>query len=220
MKKQWLGGAVLLVGLLGAFTTAQATVITSTLGNSTSGLIDGTVPGALAVGAAQAGQPAPFDLGLGNDVIGPNAAGTWTHTYGAIGDPILSATLDIGIEEHDSAAAGDQVSLFSVDGNILTATLNTLFNGSGGGDGEYNVYQVDLFALGIAADLLDGTANVVLNLAGPGLQTCILAFACPGFPPATNCRQPSMGRTTSSQPCQLRPRILQRFQNPQSWFCR
>ena len=156
--------------------SASAAIITSSLGNTSPGFADGAVPDLITqIIPAQSGQPAPFDGGLGSDVF-ENASGTWTHSYGALGDPIVSAMLRIGLVDHDSAASGDQVALFTVDGVDLTAALNALLNGSGGGNGEYNVYSVDLGSL--AGSLADGSESVVLTLQGAGLGQCF-DFLCP-----------------------------------------
>lgn len=174
--KSSLRALTLAIGALAVSGAANAAIITSSLGNTASGFADGSAPILVTqIIPAQSGQPAPFDAGLGSDVFA-NAAGSWTHAFGAITDPIISAMLSLGLVDHDSAASGDQVGLFTVDGTDFTATLNTAFNGSGGGNGEYNEYSVDLTS--IAASLLDGSADVVLNLAGPGLEaSCFIGGA-------------------------------------------
>lgn len=173
MKKSTkIFGGVLLIGMLGVGSSAQAGVITSNLGNTASGLVDGNtyalVPTLLAV---QAGQPAPFDAGKGNELFS-NLNETWTHNFGAIADTILSATISFGIVDHDSAATGNQVALFSVDSADLTGALNTAANAAGeGADGQYDIYTFNLTNF---ADLADGLANIALTLTGPGLQTALI----------------------------------------------
>lgn len=170
MKKQWFGGAVLLVGLLGAFTTAQATVITSTLGNSTPGFSDGSTPAVFTVGGAQGGQPVPFDQGYGDDgVFGVNFNQSWTHSYGAILETITMATITFGIYDHDSAASGNQLNSFTFEGADLTATLNPLFEAAGeGADMQYDVYSLVL-PNSTFAGLADGLAAGALSLQAPSL---------------------------------------------------
>lgn len=178
MKKRW-GAFLLAAGMVIASGITQAGVITHSLGNTSPGFNDGDTPDLLSqILPAQAGQPTPFDTSLGGDVF-LNAAGSWSHSFGVITDPILSATLELGLIDHDSAASGDQVGLFTVDGNDLTTALNGVLNSSGGSNNEYNVYSIDLS--GIAAGFLDGLADVVLNLSGPGLQTCLVFL--PGCDP-------------------------------------
>ena len=159
---------------------ASAATITSSLGNTASGLSDGSVPATFLFNGIQSGQAAPFDQACGGDVTA-NCDTGWTHSYAAIADPILSASLTIGIVDHDSAAEGDQVGAFSLDGTDGTFALNSLFNGSGGLDGMYNEYTLDL-GPGLFVDLTDGSLMVLLALGGPGLTTCTLAFACPDEP--------------------------------------
>jgi hypothetical protein len=133
-------------------------------------------------------SPAPFDIGYGSDnipfIVPLNFDQMWQHDLGGpITDPILSATLTFGIADHDSAASGDQVSLFSIDGNNNTTLLNSLFNAAGEGTqtnlgSQYDVYSIDLLSMGLGGSLLDGILDVqltlqpnslVFNLFGPDL---------------------------------------------------
>lgn len=166
-----------------SFQVASAATITSSLGNTASGLVDGSTPAGFMLGGIQSGQPAPFNAACGSDAVGPNCSASWSHVYGAIADPILSASLSIGIVDHDSAAEGNQLASFSLDGSDFVTPMGALFEGSGGGDGEYNVYTLDLLGAGLStADLADGLLMVALGLGGPGQTTCTLAFACPEEP--------------------------------------
>ena len=132
------------------------------------------------------GSPAPFDTSYGTDgLFGGNFSQTWTHSFGAIAEQILSASITIGIVDHDSAASGSQLSLFSVDSTGLTSELDVLFEAAGNGeDGEYNVYSL---ALPVSAftDLADGSALVSLSLAGPGLVTPLFPLPGPNPPVET-----------------------------------
>jgi hypothetical protein len=182
MKRVLVFGSVLLAAVLGLLTEAPAATITSSLGNTASGFSDGNKPAAFLVGGAQAGQPAPFNQSYGNDELGPNFSETWTHSFGAIADPILSASITIGIYEHDSAASGSQLSLFSVDSTDLTAELDAMFEALGDGeDGEYNEYSLALPGTAFAA-LADGSALVSLTLDGPGLVTPLFPLPGPNPP--------------------------------------
>ena len=106
-------------------------------------------------------------------------------TYAALTDPVVSASLTLGIYDHDSSASGSQLALFTVDGNDLTATLDTQFEAGGGSlDLEYNVYSVDL--TGLFGDLTDGMVSVVLNLDGPGLVTPLFPLPGPNPPEETD----------------------------------
>ena len=152
---------------LGGFQAATAATYTNSFGNTTPGYNDGESPGAFALG--QVG-PAPFDQGYGTDgLFGGNFDESWTHSYGAIAEEILSASITIGIYDHDSAASGSQLSSFVVDGLDRTAILNAQFEVAGDGlNGMYNEYTINLDA-SIFANLADGSALVSLALAGPGL---------------------------------------------------
>jgi hypothetical protein len=163
------------VALLFGVASTRAATITSNLGNTSSGLSDGDLP--VLVGppfpdiiSVQGGQPAPFDQGYGLEVagIGANFSVNWTHSFGAIVDSIVSASLTIGIYDHDSAASGSQLSLFDLDGADLTATLNALFETPGDGEEqEYNVYTVALPG-SVLPSLADGSLLAQLDLDGPG----------------------------------------------------
>ncbi|WP_230970525.1 PEP-CTERM sorting domain-containing protein [Nitrogeniibacter aestuarii] len=172
-------GTIATSACLLAAPAAQAALITSSLGNTASGFLDGDIPSLFAISPVQSGQAAPFDAALGNEagLAGSNAAGSWTHTFGAISDPIVSASLEIGLIDHDSQASGDQVALFSVDGVALTTEMNLLLEGHGGATAEFNTYTIDLTAL--AASFADGSADITLNLQGPGLTPCLFGCTTP-----------------------------------------
>jgi len=173
--------AVFLLALGGFQAATAATITTTTLGNTTPGFNDGDTPDVFPdVIVAQTGQDAPFNAGCGGDVI-ENCSTGWLFSYGALADPILSASLTLGIVDHDSDAGGSQLGSFTLDTfSDLTARLDTEFEATGGGDGMYNVYTIDL--AGFFADLADGSALISLALQGNGLQTCTLVFICPGAP--------------------------------------
>lgn len=103
---------------------------------------------------------------------GSSYDGSWSFNYTPPVNPLASAFLSFGIIDHDSAAAGDQVASFSVDGFDLTTQLNVLFNASGGRviptltafQSEYNVYSIDLTIPALLASLADGNADVRLTL--------------------------------------------------------
>ncbi len=166
----------LLLALILLSPTANAGIITSDLGNATSGLVDGNsyalVPDIL---TAQAGQPAPFDAGIGSELLPfiPNDS-HWIHNYGAIAETILSASLSFGIWDHDSAASGSQLDAFSLGGIDTTAALDAMFESGGGAtDAQYSVYSFNLGAA-FFADLADGNFSVDLDIGGAGLQTALM----------------------------------------------
>lgn len=156
--------------------TAQATLITSLLGNDAPTLFgDGDTPGVLDVNTEASGNPAPFDFGIGIDSdVGPNFSATWTHAFGTITDTILSATYSIGIIDHDSASAGSQLLSFDLGGTSFQATLDALFEGSGGLNNEYNVYSFTIPST-FYATLATGSVLADLQLQG--------SVESPGFLP-------------------------------------
>jgi hypothetical protein len=181
IRNKFLTATLLLA--LGGLQAAAAATFTTTLGNDTPGFSDGATPTAAQLIGAQGASPAPFDSGKGSELFA-NLSETWTFNYAAITDTILSASLILGIADHDSVASGLQVSSHDIDGNDLATGLNNKFEASGGGNGEYNVYSLDL-ASSIFADLADGSALVMLTLQGPGLQACAFIFSCDGNPVGT-----------------------------------
>ncbi len=152
----------------------HAAMLTFDLGNTASGLAPGDTPSILELVGIQGGQAAPFDAGKGNDLFpGQIFDETWTHSFGAIADPILAATITIGLVDHDSAASGSQLSSFLVDGSDQTSLLNTVMEALPAGDGVYQAFTINLGA-GLFAGLADGDVEVTLALAGPGLITPLL----------------------------------------------
>ncbi|MFN0314575.1 MAG: PEP-CTERM sorting domain-containing protein [Burkholderiales bacterium] len=158
--------------LLGAAGQTTAALISQTQGNSAPGFNDGDVPDVVDLVNAQSGS-SPFVGGLGSD-LSENGLATWTFNYGAIAFPLVSASLQIGIADHDSAALGSQLSAFTADGGDFTSMLDGLFESGGGagdGDGQYRIFTLDLSS--ILPNLADGSASISLELKGPGLLTDI-----------------------------------------------
>ena len=182
MKGQQLLAMLALTATLAIPQLANAAMIISDLGNTSPGIMDGNpFP---VFGGIQTGQPAPFDKGYGSDVLVSegNFAQGWTHSYGAIVDPILSATITIGIADHDSAATGSQLALFTLDGISLTAALDAQFEASGGSeDGLYNEYLLTLDG-SFFVDLADGSLIAQLDLQAPARVTPLFPLPGPNPP--------------------------------------
>jgi hypothetical protein len=156
---------VALVLLTGSQFALANTVVT--LGDQD--FADGATPVTGDFLTAGGGEPAPFNgVFIGSDVGGPNFSTSWAFSYGAIADTITGGSLSFGIYDHESAASGNQVASFTVNGVDLTGALNTLFEAHGGASREDNVYTLTLPASTFAG-LASGTVNVSLALAGPGL---------------------------------------------------
>jgi len=163
--KKWLycKMLVLVVLLMG---TQAAWALISTLGDQD--FADGATPTTGAFLTAGAGEPAPFDgVFIGSDVTGPNFSASWTFSYGALSS-VVGGSLTLGIYDHDSAAPGDQVASFTLNGIDLTTSLNTLFESHGGASREDNVYTLTLPG-STFANLATGSVTFALTLQGPGL---------------------------------------------------
>lgn len=116
---------------------------------------------------AGAGEPAPFDGVFSGSDSGENFSANWTFSY-APQAPVTGGSVTLGIVDHESAATGDQIGSFTLNGIDLTTDLNTLFESHGGASGEYNVYTLTLPNSTFAA-LASGTVTFALTLQGPGL---------------------------------------------------
>jgi hypothetical protein len=114
---------------------------------------------------ASLGEPPAFDGFNGHDIF-TSFSDTWTFIYSP--QSVASATITLGLYDHDSAAPGDQVQTFTVDGNDLTALLNAALEATGGTQIEYNTYTINLPASAIPS-LADGSATFSLALQGQGL---------------------------------------------------
>lgn len=172
IRHKFLAATLLLA--LGATQVASAVVVSDSLGNTAPGFNDGDIPDIFQLGAAQGGQLPPFDTSYGTDIAlaggtGTNFSKDWTHNYGAIAGSIISASITIGIVDHDSSAAGSQLESFSVGGFDYTSDLGTLFETAGHGEeAEYNVYTVSLGGAALFTSLANGSALISLALDGPG----------------------------------------------------
>lgn len=158
---------------VGALQPASAAIVNSSLGNTAPGFGDGDILAVPVVGVAQGGQAAPFNGPCGSELFG-SCSTSWTHNYSALADPISSASITIGIYDHDSAATGNQLASFVVEGIDFSASLDAMFEVAGDGeDRMYNEYTVNLVASVFAA-LADGSALISIALAGPGLVENLL----------------------------------------------
>jgi hypothetical protein len=153
-----------------AGSAAHAATVSQTLGTVVevggSPVVDGQ---AFASGAfTGSSDPAPFDVPTGTDGSGPNFSATWTFNYAAPLGPVNSGLLEFGLYDGDSAASGDQVALFTLNGFDLTAELNAILEGKPGLQSSENFYSLTLPG-SVYADLATGTATFALTLKGPGL---------------------------------------------------
>ncbi|MCB1917824.1 MAG: PEP-CTERM sorting domain-containing protein [Rhodocyclaceae bacterium] len=166
-----IGRSIVALAAASVSSAAGAALLEFSLGNTNPGFAPGSTLDVPTMAAAQAGQPAPFDTSYGSDILGSigDFSQTWTHSFVALTDPIVSATLTIGIFDHDSAASGSQLANFTIDGVGFTTELDARFEAGGGAtEREYDEYTVTLAASDFAG-LADGTVDVALALQGPGL---------------------------------------------------
>jgi hypothetical protein len=153
---------------------ANAGIISITLGNGASGLVDGDMPTAcdlVCAGGISYGQVPPFDAVRGHEIISDPKNVNWSFNYGPITDTILSATFSFGIWDHDSSASGSQLDSFALDGMNLTTELDALFESAGGSlDRQFKIYTMNL-STSLFASLADGLFSANLDIGGTGLLT-------------------------------------------------
>lgn len=173
--------AIKVLAVLAALThlsQANAGLINQSAGNTTHGFSDGQILGFFPdVFSAQSGQAEPaFASVFGNEHI-ENFSTTWQFGYSAFSDNVNSASLTIGIWDHDSNVVGDQVGSFLLNGLEFSNALNSTFNARGGTDNEFNVYTLDLMALtsnsaqSVIDTLKSGFLDISLNLQGQAATT-------------------------------------------------
>lgn len=165
MKKWMYSKIPVLIALTAGSPFAVANTIV-TIGEQD--FADGSTMNIVPFMTASSGEPAPFDgVFIGSDVSGPNFSASWFFSYGPLIN-VTGANFILGIYDHESAATGNQVSSFKVNGIDLTAELNTLFESHGGGSREDNVYTLALPTTTFAG-LESGSVNISLSLTAPGL---------------------------------------------------
>ena len=162
-----------LTTLFAASSLVQSAVISTTLGNSGSTLVDGAVQSQASVNTAQTGQSAPFAGNCGADTT-TNCSANWSFSYTVSpGQTIVAATLLLGIWDIDSGAPGTQVAAYQLTGgDDLSGLLNTVaeaLNGNAGSkNSEYDILSVSIPNTSFSL-LSGGTAQFSLALQGPGL---------------------------------------------------
>ena len=150
---------------------ATPTSIDVSLGNTAPGFSPGTKITPAQYNSAASGQPAPFNAPCGSDASS-NCSASWTFNYPVPSGPVGSASLSLGIYDIDSAAPGDQIASFTLDGSDdLTGLLNTAseaLDGTGSPNSYYDVLTITIPGADLAA-LGSGSATFALQLTGPGL---------------------------------------------------
>lgn len=172
-----LAAALFLAYTLWVAAPALADDISTSLGNTASGFTEGQAVSSSLFTTTNGTQLAPFNAFCGSDSGNGginNCSANWTFTYTVpAGDGITGATLSLGIVDIDSAASGDQVGSFALNGtDDLTSLLNAASEGLNGGTGspnsKFNVLTITIPGADFA-DLSGGSATFSLTLAAPGL---------------------------------------------------
>ena len=160
MKLRNLSFSVL-AAAAGLTLAGKASAVTVTIGapHFTNGQVIGT---GTFIGAV-AGQPAPFDQFYGGDVAGPDFDVTWTFTFPAPA-AVYGASLTLGLFDGDFAEVGQQLSLMTWDGTVVTGTASAIFEAGPGATGAYGIYTVVL-PPAVFSSMMDGSATVHLTLA-------------------------------------------------------
>ena len=164
-----LAGLVLAAALYSAV-PAKADTVSASIG--TQNFTSGTKITTVGFLAATLLQPAPFNGFCGTDILG-NCSASWTFNYTVpVGDTISGATLSLGIYDLDSAAAGNQIASFTLNGvDDLTTTINTVSEAldvTGSPNSFYDVLTIVIPSADLA-DLAGGSATFSLKTQGPGL---------------------------------------------------
>lgn len=176
MKKYVLVFGGILMFFVGALSPTKAQVPIDVSIGAPPSFGDDTKQTASAYSTAVTGQPAPFNATptiCGSDTAS-NCSASWVFNYTVpSGDTIVAATLTLGIWDIDSAASGNQVASYSLDGSDdLTSLLNSASEGLNGGTGSANSYY-NVLTITIPSsyftDLNSGAATIALALQGPGL---------------------------------------------------
>ena len=179
MKKMWLS-AVALLATIAVPTVASASSIVVSAGNTAptdpfnggAPLVSGNTYGSAVISS---NFVAPFFTDFCGGAEGgstpSNCDKSWTFNYVIPGgETITAASLTVGLWDLDSTQAGNQVSLYQVNGgDVLTGAMNTAAEALHGGTGSVNIeYNVFTFSLSNFGALSGGSTTVHLTFAGPG----------------------------------------------------
>lgn len=167
MRKLSLAVAAVLACVLWMAAPAMADDIPTSIGSQH--FTPGNTVTSAAFVAAVSSQPAPFNGFCGSNALA-NCSTAWTFMYPIpAGDTITAATLTLGILDIDSAAPGNQVGSFTLNGtDDLTALLNRVSEAADSGRMVYDVLSITIPGADLT-DLAGGSATFALTLSGPGL---------------------------------------------------
>ncbi len=111
---------------------------------------DGDIPDPNSYLLANLGEESPFDRPWGFDTSELGNQFDVSFSFDLFGGQPRGGVeeetwfLTLGLFDHDSQAAGDQIAELSLNGLDMTVELNALSESYGGGDAQYNVYTVEL----------------------------------------------------------------------------
>ncbi len=207
MNRNWTGFKVLAPAALALVSQAAAADVLLTLGEQD--FTNGSTPGTADFLTAGGNESAPFDGVFSGADTASNFSTSWTFASYGSQPTILGASLTLGIYDHESAAPGNQVAAFTLNGFDLTSAMSTLFEASGGARSEYDVYTLTLPS-SVFATLGTGTATFALALQGPGLglfgetsfngaalDFSTLRITTTAQPPTNNVPEPATGALLS-----------------------
>src|SRR5215470_9846479 len=178
MKKMWLY-VLAPVAMLALPSVALASSIVVSVGNTAptnpfdggAPLVSGNTYGSAVISS---NFVAPFFTDFcGSETSPPlsNCDKSWTFNYVIpAGESITAASLSVGLWDIDSTQAGNQFSLYQVNGgDVLTGSINTAAEALHGGTGAVNIeYDVFTFSLANFGALSGGSATVHITFSGPG----------------------------------------------------
>ncbi|HET6970505.1 MAG TPA: PEPxxWA-CTERM sorting domain-containing protein [Phenylobacterium sp.] len=159
-----------LLALAAAAGQARAATVSQTLGTVVQVGGGPVASGDVFASSAFAGSadPAPFDLFNGLDGSGPDFSAGFTFNYAAPGGPVDSGLLVLGLYDGDTAAPGDQLALFTLNGIDLTSSLNAVFEATPSSNSQEVFYSLVLPSA-VYSQLATGAVTIGLDLKGPGL---------------------------------------------------
>jgi hypothetical protein len=132
------------------------------------GFLNGGIANRPAMEAAGANEPAPFNFIQGDDASS-DAEFEFSLTTTSFGQDLGEFAFTIGLADHDTARAGIQLALFTIDGADFTGVMNQAFESYGGEQAVYNIYTV-LLPPAAGARVADGNAVFRFEFAGGGLS--------------------------------------------------
>ena len=125
MNRNWTGFKVLAPAALALVSQAAAADVLLTLGEQD--FTNGSTPGTADFLTAGGNESAPFDGVFSGADTASNFSTSWTFASYGSQPTILGASLTLGIYDHESAAPGNQVAAFTLNGFDLTSAMSTLF---------------------------------------------------------------------------------------------